>query len=170
MFLHKVLPAAVFSENVNYMLKEEYCNACDTIKRVASMTEKNFKYWNSDKIEKTFDFTCGTSYHHCNDSNNDFVIHGKNKYGTEKSVVISGKNVKEYLIEEIETVYFWNVKEMDYQRKGINNVGWEILSEIGNCGYTDNVELIKRMVEEGGLSKSFLKNWKEGVTVFHPWW
>jgi hypothetical protein len=59
--------------------------------------------------------------------------------------------------------------EVDYQRKGLNERGWDLMA-CDNCEYTDDYDAVKAMVDEGGLSKTFLTNWKEGETVFCPWW
>ena len=57
---------------------------------------------------------------------------------------------------------------IDYQRKGLTEEGWQLIPE--NCMYCDDKALIRKMTQVGGLSKSFMTRWRDGKTVFFPWW
>ena len=78
-------------------------------------------------------------------------------------------DIEAYIICNRFTMYAIVLDEVDYQRKGLNERGWDLMA-CGNCEYTDDYDAVKAMVEEGGLSDTFLSNWKEGETVFCPWW
>ena len=55
-----------------------------------------------------------------------------------------------------------------YQRGGLNDEGFEMLPENGSL--CDDKELVRRLVEKGGLSPEFIEKWEDGVTVFFNWW
>lgn len=73
-----------------------------------------------------------------------------------------------YLITKNNKKYAVIMKEVDYQRKGLNDTGWSLLPE--NCCYCDDKDLICEMTEDGGLSESFIENWIDDETVFWAWW
>lgn len=64
--------------------------------------------------------------------------------------------------------YVYQVEEVDYQRKGLNDYGWELLPE--NCCYSTDKDRVVEMVENGGLDESFIENWEEGSTAIVAWW
>ena len=64
--------------------------------------------------------------------------------------------------------YVVKEEEIDYQRKGLNERGWELLPE--NCTYCMDRTVIEQLVEEGNLSESFLENWVDGETALMAWW
>lgn len=82
---------------------------------------------------------------------------------------IPRENMEAYIICNRFTMYAVVMDEVDYQRKGLNERGWDLMA-CDNCEYTDDYDAVKAMVDEGGLSETFLTNWKEGETVFCPWW
>lgn len=65
-------------------------------------------------------------------------------------------------------VYVYQTEEVDYQRKGLNEQGWSLLPE--NCTYSTNYDNLVELVNEGGLSCSFLDNWIDGETALMAWW
>lgn len=65
-------------------------------------------------------------------------------------------------------VYIYQTEEVDYQRKGLNEYGWSLLPE--NCTYSTNYDNLVELVNEGGLSHSFLNNWIDGETALMAWW
>lgn len=81
----------------------------------------------------------------------------------------SNKEIKDYIIVENADGFLIKLNEVAYQRKGLNDLGWELMPCDNTC-FSDNYDCIEQMVVEGGLSDSFLENWEEGFTVFHPWW
>ena len=65
-------------------------------------------------------------------------------------------------------VYVYQTEEVDHQRKGLNEYGWSLLPE--NCTYSTNYDNLVELVNEGGLSRSFLNNWIDGETALMAWW
>lgn len=75
------------------------------------------------------------------------------------------------IIKEEKNAYFviWS-KEVCYQRKGIDNEGWNILVKLGNACYTRDLELVEELTHHG-LRKSFLSALKKYPDAwFWPWW
>jgi hypothetical protein len=73
-----------------------------------------------------------------------------------------------YICSEWFEEYAFQLEELAYQRKGLNDEGWELLPE--NDALCDDKELVRQLAEQGGLSAEFLDNWIDGCTVFHAWW
>lgn len=73
-----------------------------------------------------------------------------------------------YLEEFRRTMLAYELKEVAYQRKGLNDYGWELLPP--NCSDTDDFKVVEALVQYGGLSEEFIDKWEEGRTIFHPWW
>lgn len=85
------------------------------------------------------------------------------------SVTITSQNQQFNITKTIPIqVYVYQTKEVDYQRKGLNEYGWSLLPE--NCTYSTNYDNLVKLVNEGGLSRSFLDNWIEGETALMAWW
>lgn len=63
--------------------------------------------------------------------------------------------------------YAFILEEVDYQRKGLSEMGWSLLPD--NCEYCDDYDVVERLTEHG-LSISFIDKWKDGKTIFVPWW
>lgn len=96
----------------------------------------------------------------------DLYDKGENKLG---SVQVTEKNyllvTKEVIVEERAYI----LEEVDYQRKGLTDRGWENLPS--NCYYSDSLERMKRLCSKNsGLDKEFLNKFKKGHTVFMAWW
>lgn len=85
------------------------------------------------------------------------------------SVTITSQNQQFDITKIIPVqVYIYQTEEVDYQRKGLNEYGWSLLPE--NCTYSTNYDNLIELVNEGGLSRSFLDNWIEGETALMAWW
>ncbi len=81
----------------------------------------------------------------------------------------TNKEIQNYIVTKNVEGFLVGLNQVDYQRKGLNDRGWELMP-CDNTGYSDDYEKIEQMVVEGGLSETFLENWEEEETVFHPWW
>jgi hypothetical protein len=79
----------------------------------------------------------------------------------------SANDLDAYLTLEPTPTYVWDMAEVDYQRKGLTDEGWEILPD--NCTYCMDYDLVQALTKEG-LSTSFLENWIEGETALYPSW
>lgn len=85
------------------------------------------------------------------------------------SVTITSQNQQFNITKTIPIqVYVYQTEEVDYQRKGLNEYGWSLLPE--NCTYSTNYDNLVELVNEGGLSRSFLNNWIDGETALMAWW
>lgn len=85
------------------------------------------------------------------------------------SITITSQNQQFDITKRIPVqVYVYQTEEVDYQRKGLNEYGWSLLPE--NCTYSTNYDNLVELVNEGGLSRSFLNNWIEGETALMAWW
>lgn len=85
------------------------------------------------------------------------------------SVTITSQNQQFDITKTIPIqVYVYQTEEVDYQRKGLNEYGWSLLPE--NCTYSTNYDNLVELVNEGGLSRSFLNNWIDGETALMAWW
>lgn len=83
-------------------------------------------------------------------------------------ISISQEDLPKYLFSQINKRYVVKMDEVDYQRKGLNDDGWDLLP--GNCEYCDDKARIQKMCEIGGLSSSFMDNWVDNETLFYAWW
>ena len=111
---------------------------------------------------------------HCEELEEELYISSSSSESTtfrcrDYTLKIPRENMEAYIICNRFTMYAVVMDEVDYQRKGLNERGWDLMA-CDNCEYTDNYDAVKAMVDEGGLSETFLTNWKEGETVFCPWW
>lgn len=85
------------------------------------------------------------------------------------SITITSQNQQFDITKTIPIqVYVYQTEEVDYQRKGLNEYGWSLLPE--NCTYSTNYDNLVELVNEGGLSRSFLDNWIDGETTLMAWW
>lgn len=57
--------------------------------------------------------------------------------------------------------------EIEYQRKGLTDDGWDLLPE--NCEYCFDSEVVEKLTKEG-LDSEFLNSWVDGKTAFLAWW
>ncbi|ETA74483.1 hypothetical protein [Ligilactobacillus equi] len=86
----------------------------------------------------------------------------------EVKIELTGNDKKSLTKEVPVDCYVYQTEEVDYQRKGLNDYGWELLPE--NCCYSTDKDRVMEMVESGGLDESFIHNWKEGSTAIIAWW
>jgi hypothetical protein len=85
------------------------------------------------------------------------------------SITITSQNQQFDITKTIPIqVYVYQTEEVDYQRKGLNEYSWSLLPE--NCTYSTNYDNLVELVNEGGLSRSFLNNWIDGETALMAWW
>lgn len=140
---------------------------CETIKKISVIKNDQAFYYDLKKIAKDYNLDKKT-VHCCGFGSGDsWFMDEKN----EKIIKISNKEIDgKYTIKKEEKFYFYQTEEIAYQRKGLNEIGWEMLEKIGNCVNCDNKEIVKEMVEKGNLSEDFIKNWIDGETVFVAWW
>lgn len=68
---------------------------------------------------------------------------------------------------QIIPTYVYKTEEVDYQRKGLTEYGWELLPE--NCSYCTDYQVVSDLTKEG-LSDTFLDNWVDGETALLAWW
>ena len=78
------------------------------------------------------------------------------------------KDLEKFTYTKVRPSYVIKKKEVDYQRKGLNDRGWELLPD--NCTYCTDESIVELLVEEGNLSESFLENWVDGETALYAWW
>jgi len=166
MYLEKI-SAPTFGDKTNRVGIEYYEKECKTIKKFAVIKDDIAKYHDLEKIAKDYEMDKESIY--CSGWGSD-GWNFRDDYA-DKSTKISLQDVEEkYTIEKTEQFYFYDTEETAYQRKGLNDKGWELLETIGNCVSCDKKAQIKKIVKEGGLSEDFINNWINGKTVFHAWW
>lgn len=75
-----------------------------------------------------------------------------------------------YSFTEWKDVIAFDLKELAYQREGLNERGWELLPDPDKePALSDDKERVRLMTEEGGLSKEFIEKWEDGQTIFNGW-
>lgn len=72
-----------------------------------------------------------------------------------------------FTITKGKPTYVFKVTELDYQGKGLNDHGWELLPK--KSTHCTNKSIIEQLVEKGNLSESFLENWVDGETALVAW-
>lgn len=78
------------------------------------------------------------------------------------------KDLEQFTYTKVRPTYVIKKTEVDYQRKGLNDRGWELLPD--NCTYCTDESIVELLVDEGNLSESFLENWVDGETALYAWW
>lgn len=127
------------------------------------------EYYNVPKILKDYgyDDTVHIELVGISSECNTFCVTDKSE--EENFIKISLEDVKnKYIFSQINKVYACKIEEIAYQRKGLNDEGWDLLP--GNCEYSDDKTNVQRMVEVGGLSEDFIESWVNDHTVFYAWW
>lgn len=76
-------------------------------------------------------------------------------------------DLEQFTYTKVKPTYVIKKTEIDYQRKGLNDRGWELLPD--NCTYCTDESIVELLVEEGNLSESFLENWVAGETALCAW-
>lgn len=64
------------------------------------------------------------------------------------------KDLEQFTYTKVRPTYVIKKTEVDYQRKGLNDRGWELLPD--NCTYCTDESIVELLVDEGNLSESFL--------------
>lgn len=82
--------------------------------------------------------------------------------------MLNDKDLEKFTSTTIEPTYALKSENLDYQRKGINLEGWDLLPE--NSTYCTNKKVVEELVEKGGLHEGFLENWINNETAFIAWW
>ena len=58
--------------------------------------------------------------------------------------------------------------ELNHQENGLNEIGWKLLPK--SCSYIDDKEIVKDLVDRGGVCDNFIRHLINEQTVFHTWW
>lgn len=157
----------------NYWIFDSNEKLCETLCRKAVRINVVNTVFNAKLIGEKFEIQNVTSIRISSMMANE----GKMKYGIDcydedgeyiTTVSVSEEDYPDVCIEKTSECLVVSVKEVDYQRKGLNDRGWMLLP--GNCEYIDDKKIVESLVKDGGLKPSFLKNWANNRTVFHAWW
>jgi hypothetical protein len=171
-----------YTDETSYFHKEQVDGNphlyCETFLKFAELTKRKNKYYDEEKINKTFGvkinyvsymgpdgvgFSCEDVVPEEHQENNeDHLFRG------DRTLFISYDDIENFLYEREDEMYAIDLEFVDYQRKGLNDTGWDLIPE--NVSYSDNKGRITKMTLFGNLSESFITNWVDGETVFHPWW
>lgn len=92
-------------------------------------------------------------------------------YKDKPRIEVSAKKLSELdnlFVKVFKPTYVYHAEEIDYQRKGLTEYGWELLPP--NCCYSTDKDNVQLMVDKGGLSPSFINNWIDGETAIMGWW
>lgn len=158
--LRKKYPHAVVMDKKQCKLKT-ITNAGIPITLI-QMVPDPFKIGKAYSLYDTFRVECTSSYE---DICFDCFDIKENDIG---NVAIPRNEMPKYLKESRWSGLAFIMEEVDYQRKGLNDEGWELLPE--NCEYCEEKERVEALVTRGGLSPTFLDNWEDGKTLFWAWW
>lgn len=80
---------------------------------------------------------------------------------------VTEEDLTPYVTKKVEETYVYQIEEIDYQRKGLTAMGWNLLPK--NCEFCMDYDVVVSLTEEG-LSETFLDNWVEGETALVAWW
>ena len=80
---------------------------------------------------------------------------------------VTEEDLTPYVTKNVEETYIYKIEEVDYQRKGLTEMGWKLLP--GNCEFCMDYDVVVALTEEG-LSETFLDNWVDGETALVAWW
>lgn len=141
-----------------------------------------YRFWDTEKIYNKFKETYPEHYsQNSKPENLEFDLTGSS-YSEETSSFTwkersSGRSVfivgdiedafEKYTRKEKQPTYVFKTIEIDYQRKGLTEYGWELLPE--NCEYCMDYDTVQKLTQEG-LSDTFLDNWVDGETALLAWW
>lgn len=153
---------------LSHFTKKEYADLPNSIKNKCVIVKLKSEYYNLAKILSDNNFNPDSSIHLCGLSSDetDFSVYENDE---QYNITIPNEDIDEkYSFSQINKIYIVKLEEIDYQRKGLNNDGWDLLP--GNCEYCDDKSRIQKLCDIGGLSKSFIENWIDGETVFFAWW
>ena len=138
---------------------------CDNCTKIKVKRE----YYNIPKILKDYGYDDTVHIELVGQSSDNSTFCVTDKSGKEDFIKISLEDiVNKYTFSQINKVYACKMEEVAYQRKGLNDNGWDLLP--GNCEFSDDKANVRRMVKIGGLSEDFIRSWKDNHTVFYAWW
>lgn len=145
------LPKTIVDNSSKIKVKRDYYNIPEILKDYGYEEDKvHISLVGMNSVENTF---CITDI----------------KTGEETYVKITLEDIQnKYIFSQINKVFACTMDEIAYQRKGLNDDGWDLLPE--NCEYSDDKDNVQKMVDIGGLSESFIENWVDDHTVFYAWW
>ncbi len=155
--------------SANAYSKKEYDGLPKAMRDVCQLQKVKSEYYNMSKIltDHGYDENAEAHITGLGGGNTHITVYLKDDKTA--SIDIDDKTMMEkYIFSQINKRYVCKLEEVDYQRKGLNDTGWSLLPD--NCQYSDDKENVIKMTEEGGLSKSFVRNWEDGKTVFMAWW
>jgi hypothetical protein len=149
---------------ITYYYKEDFNKLSKNhpIRRYALKVNLDRAYLDKKKIANYFgykrlkDYGCRFSY-----SSKKYTIFANSKKEEFDEISKFQRIEREYAY-----IFIW--KEVAYQR-GIKNLGWYYLDEIGNCVSFYGINTIKEMVFRGFLDEEFLTNLDEDC-YFNAWW
>lgn len=153
---------------LSHFTKKEYLELPNSIKNKCITAKLKSDYYNLAKILSDNNFKSDSSIHICGLSSDEtsFSVFEDQEQHT---ITISNEDIdKKYSFSQINKVYIVKMDEIDYQRKGLNDTGWDLLP--GNCEFCEDKARVQKLCDDGGLSESFIKNWIDDETVFYAWW
>lgn len=142
------LPTAVLNNCVELKIKNEYYNMTKILEDHALDVEYDIEPCGFTSESTFFSIT--------------------NKDGKIKEIEVKNVDMPSYIYTVINKRNVCVMDEVAYQRKGLNDEGWQLLPE--NCEYCDEKPRIEKLCEVGGLSEEFLEEWVDNETVFYAWW
>lgn len=141
-----------------------------------------YRFWDTEKIYNKFKETYPEHYpQNLKPETLEFDLTGSS-HGKETSSFTwkersSGRTVfivddiedafDNYTYKETRSTYVFKTTEINYQRKGLTEKGWELLPE--NCEYCMDYKTVEKLTQEG-LSDTFLDSWIDGETALLAWW
>lgn len=151
---------------------KDYSRLCNSIKKNSVEVDGLCLFYDLTMISMKLCDKYGIDYDHDLEDNLNLVAQDdKERVFQSKGYKVSIPNdeMEQYLYHKKQHLYAVNMEEIAYQRKGLNDRGWDLMA-CDNCDYTDDFDAVKAMVDEGGLSKEFVDSWVDEETVFCPWW
>lgn len=182
-YLYKVKKNDSLKENETYKrddinikhlvtIEKDSKNICKTIIDNSTIINIIDKFFSVDlvgkyaKVEGAKSICCVGSFYSSKNSMECFEIYDEND-NMIGYVEIPEKDWESVSEEKTYEYYAFELIKIDYQRKGLDDYGWEHLPN--NCSYCDEKTVIKEMVK-GGLARRFLNKFEKGNTVLMCWW
>lgn len=126
------------------------------------------EYYNMGKILEDNGFDSDCSIEPCGYNSDSIYFSITDKDDITKEINIKNDDISKYIYTIINKRHVCVMDEVAYQRKGLNDDGWQLLPE--NCQYCDEKNRIEQLCKVGGLSEEFLEAWVDNETVFYAWW
>lgn len=179
--IHKTYKPDDLSEYTTVPVKESDLDQT-IIDNFTQTVDVEYRFWDTEKIYNKFKETYHEHYsQNSKPENLEFDLTGSS-YSEETSSFTwkersSGRTVfivgdiedafEKYTRKEKQPTYVFKTIEIDYQRKGLTEYGWELLPE--NCEYCMDYDTVQKLTQEG-LSDTFIDNWVDGETALLAWW